>query len=801
MPKKPVKKSTLSKKSTNSRSSKSNNKAEKKSNLSIFQKLGYYLKRIVVAILIAGFVLVVALDFTLRHKFNGKRWSVPAKVYARPLELYEGLEITPGTLAAEFKRLHYRLDARVSNPGTFYFQGNHLEFFTRGFDFWDGSEKPMKLVLEFDRSGIKSIEKTSPPDGYLEADFSQPRYIDLVRLDPLLIGGFFPAHKEDRILIRLDQSPPYLVESLLAVEDRRFYEHMGISFRGIFRALLINVKQLRLAQGGSTLTQQLIKNFYLSNDRTFTRKGLEAIMALLLELHYEKDDILESYLNEVYLGQAGQRGIHGFGMASQHYFGQPYSQLKIHQAALLVGLVKGASYYNPRRFPKRAMNRRNTVLDLLVEQGILSKQKAETAKARPLGVIAKSSNSDALFPAFLDLVKRQLKRDYREEDLSTEGLRIFTTLDPMVQIKAEKQLKKSLTSFHNGYGDSVKDLQAGLVLTAPQSGEVLAIVGGKNPREAGFNRALDAIRPVGSLFKPAIYLTALSDYQYYSPGTLIKDEEFSIPTQEGTEWTPRNFDKISHGDVTILEALTKSYNQAAASLGLHLGLENVLQTLKDLGIERPQPNYPSVLLGAGGLTPLEVTQMYQTLAAGGFSSPLRSIREVLTAQGEPLGRYPLNVKQMFDPEAVYLVSHIMQSVMRNGTGKSAYSYLPNELNIAGKTGTTNNLRDSWFAGFTEDYLAVIWLGLDDNGKTPLTGASGALQVWIAMMQDLEPKSLLTPPPEKIKFVWYDPHEDKRSGKNCSGAVYIPMHEQSIPEEWTRCGRGGKLINNIKSFFK
>ena len=801
MPKKPVKKTTPAKKPTKAKSSKSRKKLTKKSNLSIIQKLGQNLKRIFIGILIAGFVLVVALDFTLRHKFDGKRWSVPARVYARPLELYEGLETTPGTLAAEFKRLHYRLDARVSNPGTYSFQGNHLKFYTRGFDFWDGSEKPMKLELEFNRSGIVSIERTSPPDDYLESGFSQSTHIDLVRLDPLLIGGFFPAHKEDRILIRLDQSPPYLVESLLAVEDRRFYEHMGISFRGIFRALLINVKQLRIAQGGSTLTQQLVKNFYLSNDRTFTRKGLEAIMALLLELHYEKDDILESYLNEVYLGQAGQRGIHGFGMASQHYFGQPYSQLKVHQVALLVGLVKGASYYNPRSHPERALNRRNTVLDLLAEQGVLSKQKTESAKARPLGVIAKPSNSDALFPAFLDLVKRQLKRDYREEDLRTEGLRIFTTLDPMVQIKVEKQLKKSLTSFHNGYGDSVKNLQAGLVLTAPQSGEVLALVGGKNPRESGFNRALDAIRPVGSLFKPAIYLTALSDYQHFSLGTIIKDEEFSIPTQEGTEWTPRNFDKISHGEVTLLEALTNSYNQAAASLGLQLGLDNVLQTLTDLGIKRPQPRYPSVLLGAGGLTPLEVTQMYQTLAAGGFSSPLRSIREVLTAQGEPLGRYPLKVKQMFDPEAVYLITQAMQSVMRNGTGKSAYSYLPNELNIAGKTGTTNNLRDSWFAGFTEDYLAVIWLGLDDNGKTPLTGASGALQVWVAMMQDLKPKSLLSPPPEKIEYVWYNPLQNKRSGKNCSSSMYIPMHEQSIPGEWTNCGRGDKFIHDIKSFFK
>lgn len=754
-----------------------------------------------VGFLLIVFIFVVVLDFAVRHKFNGKRWSVPAKVYARPLELYSGLAITPKALTSELKRLHYRMDAKVATPGTFYLRDNRLTLYTRGFEFWDGPEKPVKLGLEFGDTGVNAISNLPLASDTPRATYSGSGYLDLVRLDPLLIGGFFPAHNEDRILIRLEQSPPYLIDGLLAVEDRRFYEHSGISMRGILRAFMVNLKEFRLAQGGSTLTQQLVKNFYLNDKRTFSRKAIEAIMALLLELHYEKDDILETYLNEVYLGQAGQRGIHGFGMASQHYFGQPFKQLKVHQVALLVGLVKGASYYDPRRFPERARNRRNMVLDLLVEQELLPKDQAETAKAKPLGVIAKANNSDALFPAFLDLVKRQLQRDYREEDLRTEGLRIFTTLDPRVQIKVENQVERSLRSLQSGYGESVQDLQAGVVVTAPQSGEVLAIVGAKNPREAGFNRALDAIRPTGSLFKPAIYLTALSDYQRYSLGTLIKDEVFSIPTHEDAEWSPRNFDHISHGEIAMIEALAKSYNQAGAKLGLDLGLDHVLQTLKDLGVERPLPEYPAVLLGAGGLSPLEVTQMYQTIAAGGFSSPLRSIREVLTAQGEPLARYPLSVRQMFDPEAVYLLTHAMQEVMREGTGKSAYYYLPSELNIAGKTGTTNDSRDSWFVGFTEDYLAVVWLGLDDNGSTPLTGATGALQVWIAMMKDLKPKPLFAPPPEKIEFVWYDPAQGKRSGNKCSGAIYIPMHEQSIPNEWTACGRGDKVIDAIKSWFK
>lgn len=781
--------------------------------MSIFQKLKYSFKygfkyklrrkllSLGVGLLVIVVIFVVLVDFAVRHKFNGKRWSVPAKVYARPLELYPGLGVTLETLTAELRRLHYRVDATVSAPGAYYFQNNRLTLYTRGFEFWDGEERPQKLSLAFDNTGLVTITKLPLPSDGARSDYVASEYIDLVRLDPLLIGGFYPAHNEDRILIRLEQSPPYLIESLLAVEDRRFFEHMGISMRGIFRAFLVNLKELRLAQGGSTLTQQLVKNFYLNDERTFTRKAIEAIMALLLEFHYEKEDILETYLNEVYLGQAGQRGVHGFGMASQHYFGQPFSQLKTHQVALLVGLVKGASYYNPRRFPERAMNRRNTVLDLLFEQGVLSAEQANTAKRKSLGVIAQPNHSDSLFPAFLDLVKRQLQRDYREEDLRTEGLRIFTTLDPAVQIKVENQVARSLQSLQAGYGESLENLQSGVVVTAPQSGEVLAIVGSKNPREVGFNRALDAIRPAGSLFKPAIYLTALSDYKNYSLGTVIADESFSIPTQEGKEWTPGNFDEISHGNVPMIEALANSYNQAGAKLGLDLGLQRVLQTLKDLGVERPLPEYPAVLLGAGGLSPLEVAQMYQTIAAGGFSSSLRSIREVLTAQGEPLARYPFTVRQVFDPEAVYLLTQGLQAVMREGTGKSAYDYLPQELDIAGKTGTTNDLRDSWFAGFTEDYLAVVWLGLDDNGTTPLTGASGALQVWIAMMKDLKPKSLFRPPPEKVEFVWYDPVKLKRSGNRCSGAVYIPMHEQSIPEEWTGCGRGDKVISTIKSWFK
>ncbi|ALN18101.1 penicillin-binding protein 1B [Ectopseudomonas mendocina] len=722
-------------------------------------------------VILAGFA--VYLDAVVQEKFSGKRWTVPAKVYARPLELFVGQKLAKDDFLRELDALGYRRESVANGPGAVSVAGNNIELHSRGFQFYEGAEPSQKVRVRFSGDYVAGLN---------QADGSN---LAVARLEPLLIGGLYPAHQEDRILIKLDQVPAYLIDALVAVEDRDYFDHFGVSPKGIARALWINATSGRLVQGGSTLTQQLVKNFYLTNERTLLRKATEAMMAVLLELHYDKREILEAYMNEVFLGQDGQRAVHGFGLASQYFFSQPVSELKLEQVALLVGMVKGPTYFNPRRNPERALARRNLVIDLLAEQGSITLEEAAAAKQKPLGVTTRGSMADSSFPAFLDLVKRQLREDYREQDLTEEGLRIFTSFDPILQLKAEEALAETLKRLAGRKG--VDEVQAGMVVTNPETGEIQALIGSRQPRFAGFNRALDAVRPIGSLIKPAIYLSALERPSQYTLTSWLEDEPFSIKGQDGQVWTPQNYDRKAHGTIYLYQGLAQSYNLSTAKLGLEIGVPNVLKTLERLGVERKWPAYPSMLLGAGAMTPMEVAGMYQTLANGGFNTPLRGIRSVLTADGEPLGRYPFKIQQRFDPGAIYLVQNAMQRTMREGTGRSVYSQLPSSLNLAGKTGTSNDSRDSWFAGFSQDLLSVVWLGRDDNGPTPLTGATGALQVWTGFMRKADPLPLDMPMPDNVTQAWVDRQTGLGSASGCPNAVQMPYIRGSEPAPGSACG--------------
>jgi penicillin-binding protein 1B len=400
-------------------------------------------------------------------------------------------------------------------------------------------------------------------------------------------------------------------------------------------------------------------------------------------------------------------------------------------------------------------------------------------------VTTRGSLADSSYPGFIDLVKRQLRRDYREEDLTEEGLRIFTSFDPIRQMQAEKALGQTLKRL--GQRKGAEEIEAAMVVTNPETGEVQALLGGRQPRYAGFNRALDAQRPIGSLIKPAIYLTAFERPSQFTLTSRISDEPLSVKGQDGKLWQPQNYDRQSHGSVFLFQALAQSYNLSSVRLGLEVGVPKVLNTVNRLGVEMDWPDYPSMLLGAGALSPLQVAGMYQTIANGGFSTPLRSIRSVLTADGQPLGRYPLQIQQRFDPGAIFLLQEAMQRTMREGTGRSVYSQLPASLKVAGKTGTSNDSRDSWFAGFAQDLLAVVWLGRDDNGKTPLTGATGALQVWSEFMRTARPLSLDMPMPENVTRAWIDAQTGLGSAAGCPNALQMPYIRGSEPPPSGPCG--------------
>lgn len=723
--------------------------------------------------LLAGIGYVAWLDHIVRSQFEGNRWALPAQVYARPLELFPGAPVSGSQFAEELQMLGYRRSGE-RRSGSYVRHGDEFQVVTRPFTFGDGREDPIavRAVFSGDRLAVLQHLETGKP-------------IDLVRLDPVLIGKIYPAHNEDRVFVRLKEVPPLLIKGLLAVEDRNFYQHHGVDPIAVARALWVDVRAREMVQGGSTLTQQLVKNFFLSNERTMTRKFKEAVMSWQLEWHYEKDEILEAYCNEIYLGQSGKHAIHGFGRASWFYFRRPLSELQLPELALLVGLVRGPSYYDPRRHPKRALARRNQVLAMLAEQGGITLAQVRAAQEVPLGVTAKAASSAALSPAFIDLVRRQLRRDYREEDLNSAGLQIFTTLDPLVQTGTMRALQTRVEQLEKQQRLPQGSLEGAAIVTSNEGGEVLALAGGRDADFAGFNRVLDARRPIGSLIKPAVYLTALSNPKY-TLLTPLNDGPLTLKNPGGKPWQPLNYDKQFHGWVPLKSALAHSYNLATVRLGMDVGVSNVLQTMERLGVEEKLKPYPSVLLGAAELTPFDVTQMYQSVASGGFHTPLRAIREILSRDGRPLRRYEVTVRQAADPAAVFLLTRAMQDVMRNGTGVSLYSRVPWSWAVAGKTGTTDGLRDSWFAGFTGDRLAVVWLGRDDNRPTGLSGSTGALQAWGDIMLRAGAQPLKLETPKGIEWVWIDANSGMRSAEGCMDAVQMPFLRGSAPLQMAPC---------------
>ena len=718
----------------------------------------------------AGFTLY--LDFRVRHEFEGRRFALPARIFARPLELHVGLRIPLPDVVDELKQLGYRDVARPGESGWYLREEGRLEIALRPFVFWDGAQPPRGVTVGFEGGKVSMLKDGTGQD------------VPLARVEPQPIGGIYPAGNEDRILVRLNDVPKHLVEELIAVEDRSFRTHHGFDPRGLARAARSIFSER--VQGGSTLTQQLVKNFFLTPERTIRRKATELVMAVLLEMHYEKDEILETYLNEIYFGQDRDRAIHGVGLAAQYYFAKDVQYLSVAESATLVGMIRGPGHYDPYKQAARTLERRNLVLRETRDQGKITLEQYASARQAPLGVTNKSGMGTSPYPAFLKLVHKQLRRDYDEKDLRSEGLRIFTTLDPRAQGAAEAALTRRLAQFDKEKRFGQPGLEGAVVITDPQSGEVQAMVGGRDVRYAGYNRALDAARPVGSLLKPAIYLTALSDPSRYTLVTPIDDGPFLWKSRGAPDWEPLNYDKKFHGMVPLRLALAHSYNAASARLGTDLGIDKVLGNVRRLGVERDVRPYASAMLGAVDLSPFEVTQMYQTIASGGFRSPLRSIREVTTQDGKPLQRYPLAVEQAFPPEPVYLLAAAMQDVVREGTAQALKSYLPPEITVAGKTGTTDEQRDAWFAGFSGDRLAVVWVGYDDNRAARLSGSAAALPIWGDLMAALTPEPLALARPERIELVSIDPQSGLRGGSSCPGAVELPFMQGSAPRERAPC---------------
>lgn len=723
------------------------------------------------------------LDSVVRQKFEGKRWALPARVFARPLELYVGAPVGRELLQAELERLGYQRALQAAAPGSYSVSANRVELHSRGFEFSDGVEPPIRVLVEAANGTISSIVTSREGDE-----------VQLVRLEPVLVGSFYPASNEDRLLVQIGEVPKLLIQALIAMEDRDFYQHHGISPRGIARAVIADLRAGKLVQGGSTLTQQLVKNFYLSSERSVLRKVNEAAMAVLLELHYEKNEILEAYLNEVFLGQAGRRSVHGFAQGARLFFGRPLAELSPGQLALLAGMVKAPSTYSPRENPEQARQRRDLVLDVLVAQGVLDEHIRQAEKNKPLGVKQSSEVGLSLYPDFLDLVRRQLRRDYPDKVLRSEGLRIFSTLNPQFQAILEQVVVKKVAELTRATGAG-EQLQAAMVIADVANSEVLAMVGSRTPRSGGFNRAIDAQRSIGSLIKPAIYLSALSKPERYQFDSILLDAPLEV-TRKGSEpWLPKNADRRFRGEVPLFDGLLHSLNVPTIRLGLELGLSEVVQTLINLGLQRPIREHPSLLLGAVGLSPLEVNQLYLTLAAGGFFTPQRGILSVADQHGETLSRYTLQVKQTLDPRAAQLLQYALQEVGRRGTAKNLGQWITPSLNLAVKTGTTDDNRDSWFAGFSANISAVAWVGRDDNKPTRLYGSTGAMPIWGEVMAQLPLVANASPLNKDITWVVSEPNGaalTPPAGVNCFGGYGVPKMSEFVSTHSALCNLGSPV---------
>jgi penicillin-binding protein 1B len=729
-----------------------------------------------------GFLLpyTAYLDRAVRARFDDLSWEIPSRVYARPLQLASGMPMTPDVLTLELDAARYVEDPAAKNPGTYKRDGARFTIARRGFIYLDGREREKRIAVTLSGGRVGQL-----------VDADNGGALDHARLEPARIATLYGALQEDRRIVQLGEVPTLLVTGLQAVEDRDFKHHHGIDSVAILRAAWANLLAGRVVQGGSTLTQQLVKNVFLDRGQSLTRKFNEALIALIIEARYDKQRILEAYINEVFLGQQGGQAVHGFAAASEFYFGRDLRGLGAADVALLVGMVQGPSYYDPRRNPERALGRRNVVLAQFRDTGLIDDASYAAATRQPLGTAANAMLPRDRYPAFLDLVRRQIKQDYPDADLNSAGLAIHTTLAPSVQTLGEDAIDKALTAL----GKRGAAVDAALVVTGSRDGEVQAMIGSRDPDEPGFNRALDALRPIGSLVKPFVYLVALSQPQRYSLATLVEDSTIDLPQRDGTRWQPQNDDHETHGNVMLIDALVHSWNLATVHLGMRVGVDRVRGFLQSFGLGREINPNPSLLLGAVDLSPYDVAQLYQYLAADGHTLPLRVLRGVLDAKGRPLTRYGAKAGGGDYVAATRLVNYAMQQVAISGTAHSITESGLGNLRAAGKTGTSDTQRDSWFAGFTGAQLAVAWVGRDDNKPTGLMGSTGALRIWIELMKRM-PAAPLDVPQDGIEVAYVNPESGQRTDSACSGARELPFVQGYAPQDEDHCP-----LDELKEWFR
>jgi penicillin-binding protein 1B len=683
----------------------------------------------VVFVAFLGFVGYTYVTITARFE-DAIKWDLPSRVYSDATPIVAGISLPRTLLEPKLNHVGYHeVKTRVENPGEYRYAGDDLEIFLNNFEYPDMEFHAMAVLVEMDGARVRSIKRLSDNITLRGA-----------RIEPELITSIYDNEMEDRVPVSLGAVPKVLIDAIIATEDRSFYSHEGISIRGTLRALWTDIRAKQLVAGGSTLTQQLVKNLLLTSERTFTRKAHEALMALLLEMKFEKPRILEAYVNEIYLGQNGSVQIVGVEQASQVYFGKKVTYLSLPQAATLAGMIRSPNVLSPLKYPERAMARRNVVLKGMLDQRMISQREYEEASAAPLGLTRFPKTSRSA-PFFVDLVLKQLRETYPETQLKTHGLRIFTTLDTIMQRSAEEALDNGIANLSKKYKHvrtSQTPLEGVVVTIQPGTGYVKALVGGRNYSKTQFNRAIQARRQPGSLFKPFVYVTGMDPArgaQVLTASTVLDDSPISVQAGSAV-WKPQNYDNRFHGRVTVREALAHSYNIPAVRAAIDAGVPNVIKTASNIGVESKLQPYPSVSLGSFEVTPLEIAYAYSVFANLGVKAEPVTILAVVERDGTVKETRQVKMKRVAPAAVCYVMNDILKDVLDYGTAARARS-LGFEHAYAGKTGTTNNYRDAWFIGYSPRILSLVWVGFDDGHSVRLAGGDACIPIWTRHMNRID----------------------------------------------------------------
>jgi penicillin-binding protein 1B len=731
----------------------------------------------------------------IEQRFSARRWSVPSKVFSDTTLLYPGQRVNSNLMKNKLIALGYRKVARrPAQKGELQISPEAITVFLNDLNTPWNNRRGYPVRIAIADNIIESIIGTE-----------DSREIPILELEPEEISLFFGSERERRQLISIQEVPGHLIHAVLAAEDSRFYQHPGIDFRGIFRALLTNLRHGSIRQGGSTLTQQLAKNYFLTPTRTLTRKLKEVLISVIIEFKYEKEEILEIYLNEIYLGQKGPVAINGVGEASYFYFGKSVKELSRSEAAIIAGLIKAPNHYSPYKDKERCLTRRNVVLTAMHKKGWLSRENLQADLKVPVKTVGFTVHGKKA-PYFVDFLEQQLKVLYRPEDLTSLGLSLYTTLDSQVQAAAENALKKGLERLERikpelRRDDSARKLQGAVLVMQPGTGYILAMVGGRSYAASQFNRIAQARRQPGSAFKPFVYLSSLDKF---SPADMLSNQPQTYTVNDKI-WEPQNFEPVTKYTVSMSTALSMSYNLATVDLAMRTGLDQVVATAEKFDFSTPLKPYPSLALGAFEVIPIELARGYCVFAANGVLPYPLSLKGVVDEAGNTLEQKHLQIERLISPQKAFMMNFMLQGVVTEGTARSL-KRRGIDWPAAGKTGTTNDFRDAWFVGYTPDILALVWVGFDNGDPIHATGSSAALPIWAELMNSV---------PQYISGAGFKvpPGVEKQRVCDVTGLLAIenacpqPQEEyflaEKVPTE--QCALHGKsglrdLIEGVKKIF-